>query len=62
MVEIIVHPWKDTITMSIESAPAIMDAQLAMKVIGNWSEIVRGCWENVSKATDKVTSTQLLTI
>ncbi|KAG2111633.1 uncharacterized protein F5147DRAFT_93647 [Suillus discolor] len=46
MVEIIVHPLEDTITMSIESAPAIMDTQLARKVIDYWSEIVGGHWES----------------
>ncbi|KAG0707677.1 hypothetical protein DFH29DRAFT_1053034 [Suillus ampliporus] len=46
MVEIIVHPGDDTITMAIESAPAIMDIQLARKVIDYWSEIVGGCWES----------------
>ncbi|KAG1878019.1 hypothetical protein DFJ58DRAFT_835671 [Suillus subalutaceus] len=46
MVEIIVHPSEDTITMAIESAPAIMDMQLARKVIDYWSEIVGGLWED----------------
>lgn len=46
MVEIIVHPSEDTITMAIESAPAIMDMQLARKVIDYWSEIVGGLWES----------------
>ncbi|KAG2157195.1 hypothetical protein DEU56DRAFT_8353 [Suillus clintonianus] len=46
MVEIIIHPSEDTITMTIESAPAIMDIQLARKVIDYWSEIVGGCWES----------------
>lgn len=45
MVEIIVHPSEDTITMAIESAPAIMDTQLAKKAIDYWSEIVGGLWE-----------------
>lgn len=44
MVEIIVHPLEDTITMAIESAPAAMDAQLARKAIDCWSEIVGGHW------------------
>ena len=46
MVEIVIHPLEDTITMSIESAPAIMDHQLARKVIDYWSEIVGGHWES----------------
>ncbi|KAG2158199.1 uncharacterized protein EDB93DRAFT_1077366 [Suillus bovinus] len=46
MVEIIVHPLEDTITMSIESAPAIMDTQLAKEAIDCWSEIVGGHWES----------------
>ncbi|OAX41962.1 hypothetical protein K503DRAFT_863459 [Rhizopogon vinicolor AM-OR11-026] len=49
MVEFIVHPLEDTITMSIESAPAIMDIQLARRVIDNWSEIMGGRWESTSK-------------
>jgi hypothetical protein len=46
MVEIIVHPLEDTITMAIESAPAVMDIQLARKAIDCWSEIVGGRWES----------------
>lgn len=46
MVEIIVHPLEDTITMAIESAPAVLDAQLARKAIDCWSEIVGGHWES----------------
>lgn len=46
MVEIIVHPLEDTIMMAIESAPAIMDMQLARKAIDCWSEIVGGLWES----------------
>jgi len=46
MVEIVVHPLEDAITMSIESAPTTMDIHLARKVIGDWSEIVGGRWES----------------
>ncbi|KAG1756694.1 uncharacterized protein EDB91DRAFT_31035 [Suillus paluster] len=46
MVEIIVHPWDDTITMTIECAPAIMDIQLARRIIDYWSEIVGDHWES----------------
>jgi aryl carrier-like protein len=46
MVEIIVHPSEDTITMAIESAPAIMDMQLARKAVDCWSEMVGSLWES----------------
>lgn len=46
MVEIIVHPLEDTVTMAIESAPTVMDMQLARKAIECWSEIVGGRWES----------------
>jgi aryl carrier-like protein/NRPS condensation-like uncharacterized protein len=46
MVEIIVHPSEDTITMAIECAPAIMDMQLARKAVDCWSEMVGSLWES----------------
>ncbi|KAG2349803.1 hypothetical protein BDR05DRAFT_923562 [Suillus weaverae] len=46
MVEIIVHSLEDRITITMESAPAIMDMHLAKKAIDCWSEIVEGHWES----------------
>jgi len=61
MVEIIVRSCEDTIMMVTESAPATIDIELVRKVIGNWSEIVGGRWENARSRRDVLCGQRLST-